>query len=275
MLRLSKKILIYFLVLVMTSFSLYGCNNNDAAGEDNVAEGEDNGAEGAEDTPDDALNDAVADALDDGSAPNEDEATPAPENGGAPNENAASGATAEPVKTAIGERSPVEITRVEVPLDDDDEELKPGALNEKDEHEHEVTPNLFPVDKCQVEIQGLYKVKLAQDLLKEVNKRRAERNIGALSPNTSLHACADARCKEQTYFVGHFRPDGSAFDSVGRGYVQGECIAIDYRTVNDIMEAWFAVNESRYQIMNPDYTQVGISIYDIDDIYYIAAEFGW
>ena len=34
-------------------------------------------------------------------------------------------------------------------------------------------------------------------------------------------------------------------------------------------------NESRYQIMNPNYTQVGISVYDIGGIYYIAAEFGY
>ena len=138
-----------------------------------------------------------------------------------------------------------------------------------------MTPDRFPVDKCQVEVNGLYQVKLAKDLLKEVNKRRADRKLTALTENQSLQACADARCKEQTYFIGHFRPDGSAFDSVGRGYVQGECIAVDYRSVNDIMEAWFSVNESRYQIMNPDYTQCGISIYDIDGTYYIAAEFGY
>lgn len=262
MLRFSKRILIYGFTLILLSMSISGCNKEDAA--DQATEESDDGKV----SDDQALADAVASALS-GGAENQDE--PGNQDTGDV-DPAASGASVEPVNTAIAERSPVEITRIEVPDDPDDED---DIAEEKDPHEHEVTPNLFPVEKCQVEVNGIYQVKLSKDLLKEVNKRRADRKIGSLTENTGLDACADARCKEQTYFIGHFRPDGSAFDSVGRGYIQGECIAVDYRTVNDIMEAWFAVNESRYQIMNPDYTQCGISIYDIDGIYYIAMEFGW
>ena len=267
MLRFSKrKIAIYMLMLSLASMSLYGCNNNDEA--------EIETTDDSKVSDDQALQNAVAEALGDNA--NADDAGNGEAAEANPDVAQVSAATATP--QAVAERSPVEITRVEVPNDPDDDldSLKDGTLvSDKDEHEHEVTPNLFPVNKCQVEVQGIYKVKLAKDLMKEINSRRADRNIGPLAANTGLHACADARCKEQTYFIGHFRPDGTAFDSVGPGYVQGECIAVDYRTVNDIMEAWFAVNESRYQIMNPDYTQVGISIYDIDDIYYIAAEFGY
>lgn len=261
----KKKIITYILALLLLSTSLYGCNKEDAEAADAAAEGE------QADNADDALQAAVQQALGDtdenpseGQNPDAEEAQPQ-----------ATAADA-PAQTAIAERSPVEITRIEVP-DPEPQATGSGDLlaNDPDDHNHEPVPNLFPIDECQVEINGIYKVKLAKDLLKEINKRRSEYGIGALTQNTSLLACADARCKEQTYFVGHFRPDGSAFNSVAPGYIQGECIAVDYRTVNDIMEAWFSVNKSRMQIMDPDYTQCGISIYDIDGTYFIAAEFGY
>lgn len=272
MLRFSKKILVYMLMLAMLSMTFTGCNNDENASND--ATTNDDGKTSDEK----ALEDAVAQALNEGEpdnqTPNADTATDneTPNNTG---DTAASGASVEPTQTPIAERSPVEITRIEVPEDEEEPKKYVETDGVLEEEEHEVTPDLFPMDKCQVEVQGLYKVKLAKDLLKEVNKRRADRGLKAFRENPGLQACSDARCKEQTYFIGHFRPDGSSFDSVGRGYVQGECIAIDYRTVNDIMEAWFAVNESRYQIMHPYYTQCGVSIYDIDGIYYIAMEFGY
>ena len=248
-----RRNILYFLLIITMSVSFCGCNKDANANED-----------------------ATNGATDDSNANEDTEPTNADNSGEQEtpdNEQAASGASAEPAKTAIAERSPVEITRIEVPKEQNTDDVE--DTTEPEPEKHEVTPDRFPVDKCQVEVNGLYQVKLAKDLLKEVNKRRADRKLTALTENQSLQACADARCKEQTYFIGHFRPDGSAFDSVGKGYVQGECIAVDYRSVNDIMEAWFSVNESRYQIMNPDYTQCGISIYDIDGTYYIAAEFGY
>lgn len=258
------------LLLSLASVSLYGCNNNADANADQAAQaGDDNKV-----SDDNALGNAVADVLsDEGETPaSEDEGNPSEDNPGRGDLAQVSAATAEP--KPIADRSPVEITRIE-PVKDPEEDNVTEDNPFEEEEKHEVTPNIFPMDKCQVEVQGIYMVKLSKDLLKEINSRRADRGISPLAENPGLDACADSRCKELTYFVGHFRPNGSSFDSVGRGYVQGECIAVDYRTVKDIMEAWFAVNVSRYEIMNPEYTQVGISIYDIDDTYYIAAEFGY
>lgn len=248
-----RRNILYFLLIITMSVSFCSCNKDANASEDATNEATDDSNANEDTEPTNADNSGEQETPD--------------------NEQAASGASAEPAKTAIAERSPVEITRIEVPEEQNTDDVE--DTTESEPEKHEVTPDRFPVDKCQVEVNGLYQVKLAKDLLKEVNKRRADRKLTALTENQSLQACADARCKEQTYFIGHFRPDGSAFDSVGKGYVQGECIAVDYRSVNDIMEAWFSVNESRYQIMNPDYTQCGISIYDIDGTYYIAAEFGY
>jgi len=267
MLQFSKKrTIIYTFLLILFSVSFYGCNKEAAAdaNADTQAENSDNAAADAEK----ALQDAVSQALNDANATPQATAATADDTATPDNQQ----------QKAVAERSPVEITRIEV--EDDPDEQASGTGEEaitttRGDHQHAVTPNLFEIGECLVEVQGIYKVKLAKDLLKEINKRRSEYGIGSLTQNTSLLACADARCKEQTYFIGHFRPDGSAFNSIAPGFIQGECIAVDYRTVNDIMEAWFSVNKSRMQIMNPDYTQCGISIYDINGTYYIAAEFGY
>lgn len=257
----KKRFVIYMLILALCSVSIAGCNGGNNAGNEQAAE--DAGDEGTDENQ--GSDDSVADAL--GADQNPESDAPDGETDGI-NPDASSDAP-----KAIAERSPVEITRIEVP-----EPTATGAgeePDEKDKHDHEPAPNLFEIGECQVEIQGIYQVKLAKDLLKEINSRRKDYGIGQLKQNTSLLACADSRCKEQTYFIGHFRPDGSAFNSVAPDYVQGECIAVDYRTVKDIMEAWFSVNKSRMQIMNPDYTQCGISIYDINGTYYIAALFSY
>lgn len=253
MLQLSKKITAYLVVLSLCTAGLLGCNNKDAEGEDAATE--------AMDDAQNAVADALAgDPVNNGNPDvNRDDANPQ-------NPNAENDAP-----KPIADRSPVEITRIEV----DDPVATGAGENIEDTHEHEPAPDLFPVGECQIEVNGLYQVKLAKDLLKEINGRRKDYGIGQLKQNTSLLACADSRCKEQAYFIGHFRPDGSAFNSVAPDYVQGECIAVDYRTVKDIMEAWFSVNKSREQIMNPFYTQCGISIYDINGTYYIAAEFSY
>lgn len=266
----KKKLIIYGLVIAMAASTLAGCNKDDAENPDAAENTEAPADDGAEQALADAVEQALADQPEENDAPAEPDTAGNPD--AAPDDQVGT-----PSPTALGERSPVEITRIEV--EEPPQATGAGEINDgssSDEHEHEPAPNLFRVSECQVEIQGLYKVKLAKDLLKEINSRRKDYGIGQLKESTSLLACADTRCKEQTYFVGHFRPDGSSFDSVSpEGYVQGECIAVEYRTVKDIMEAWFAVNKSRMQIMNPDYTQCGISIYDIDGQYFIAAEFAY
>lgn len=258
--QLSKRIIIYFLLVLLCGCVFSGCKKQDeAAGDDGQV---------SEEAADDVLE--TTNAQINGNPEGEEPANNQP--GNQQNSEAVVPTDNAP-KQAIAERSPVEITRIE--MQDPVATGSGDILDNKDDHNHEPAPNLFPVGQCMVEVQGTYQVKLAKDLLKEINSRRKDYGIGQLKQNTSLLACADSRCKEQTYFIGHFRPDGSAFTSVAPDYVQGECIAVEYRTVKDIMEAWFAVNSSRYEIMNPDYTQCGISIYDIDGTYYIAAEFSY
>jgi len=259
MFQFSKKAIIYLLLVFLLGSTFSGCKKENA---------KDEAGKVSDEAADESLQNAVAEVV--GNQPENSQGTDIQRQDSAGTEQAISESGNQ---KAVAERSPVEITRIEVP-----EQVATGAASvntDKDDHKHDPAPALFPIGECQIEVQGIYQVKLAKDLLKEINTRRKDYGIGQLKQNTSLLACADARCKEQYYFIGHFRPDGSAFNSIAPDYIQGECIAVDYRTVKDIMEAWFSVNKSRMQLMNPDYTQCGISIYDIDDTYYIAAELSY
>jgi len=268
MLGFSKRLIAYLLLILMLSTGLYGCKKSEEAADENKVEDQS------------ALDDAVADVLNDGQGGNEaqnpDQNT---------DQNAADTGAVTPTITVanasddyikqqpVAETSPVAITRVDMGRPDSPTGAESSST---DKHKHEKAPTLFELTPCQVEVNGIYKVAMAKELLTKINKRRSDYGVSSLTMGTSLTACADSRCKEQTYFVGHFRPDGSPFTSVSpEGYVQGELIGVDYRTTDDMMEAFFSVNASRYEMMNPDYTQCGISIYDIDGTYYVAVEFAY
>lgn len=279
MLRLNKRLITYLTVIAMASVVFSGCNQDG----ETPAEGTEAQAEGEDATPtpeEQALADAVNDALNNDSASENSGNTDQPQ--ALPREDVAG--------TPLGDKSPIAITRIEptqptvtgtdnfdadgitingtVTSDPEDEE--------KDPHEHEKTPNLFPVDMCQVEINGVYDSPMSRDIITQINAARVDYGIGELTRNTSLLACADVRCKEQTYFIGHFRPNGTSWTTVApNGEALGECVAVDYRTAEDTVTAWLSVNDTRVQLMNPEYTSVGVSVYKINGTYFIAAEFGY
>lgn len=272
--KFRLKYISLILILALCSANLTACdqNNNPDENQEAPAENQDN-----PETPDNADDPAPADNA---PAPANEEAPTVPE---------------EPQNTPIAERSPIEITRIEPDApnyndpepvsttpqvtgagpENESEVIPPTETEEEDPHHHDPIPNLFPIDECQVEINGVYDSKFSKELVDAINARRKDYMIGEVTRNTSLLACADTRCKEQSYFIGHFRPDGSSWQTVAPDYVQGECIAVDYRKAEDVVTAWFSVNKTRMNIMNPDYTQIGTSVYNINGTLFIAAEFGY
>lgn len=258
--KFKIKYLTLFMVMILAAASISGCNNDTPAEDTPSQEASDNP------TPEDNNQDE----------PNEQQ--PANE----PTEQT----PAAPAQTPIGERSPIAVSRIEpttptypiyptVSGTDDLEDPTQEPEEEPDPHDHEPIPNLFPIGECQVEVNGEYDSDFARDMVAAINAARTDYMIGEVTRNTSLLACADIRCKEQAYFVGHFRPDGSSWRSVAPGYVQGECIAVDYRTAEDVVRAWLNVNKTRVNLMNPDFTQVGTSVYNIDGTLFVAVEFGY
>lgn len=251
----------FLLIICLAATSLSGCNGDE----------QNNDTPTAQDSPQDET-------------PN-NEPSDTPENSqpeAAPDNTSAVPKAPEPNQTPIAEKSPMAISRIPAanPVYPSvsgitDDPLSEEPEEESDPHDHEPIPNLFPIDRCLVEVQGEYDSEFARNMVAAINAARVDYMIPEVTRNTSLLACADIRCKEQSYFIGHFRPDGRSWRSVAPGYVQGECIAVDYRTAEDVVNAWLNVNVTRVNLMNPDYTQVGTSVYNIDGTLFVAVEFGY
>ncbi len=103
-----------------------------------------------------------------------------------------------------------------------------------------------------------------QTMLDSINSQREENQLPALTLNEELNAAADVRVKELTESFSHTRPDGSncltALDSLS--YQAGKKMEI-FSSGNpdpaEVLEAWLDSKTHKEVILNPDYTNIGIS----------------
>ncbi len=106
----------------------------------------------------------------------------------------------------------------------------------------------------------------AEQVLSIVNARRAEAGLAPLSMNYTLVSAAKVRAGEITQSFSHTRPNGSscftAFNEAGVGYSgAGENIAAGQWTPDGVMNSWMNSEGHRANIMNGDFTQIGIACY--------------
>ena len=112
----------------------------------------------------------------------------------------------------------------------------------------------------------------AYEVLKLVNEERSKAGVKpALKMDASLLDTAMMRSGEIVLLFSHTRPDGSscftAFkdDSTSRG----ENIAAGYQTPAAVVEGWMNSEGHRANILNPDFTTIGIGCVKHDSLYQI------
>lgn len=106
-------------------------------------------------------------------------------------------------------------------------------------------------------------------ILKLTNKERQSQNLILLEQNPILEQAAQKKAKdimEKQYFA-HTNPDGRAFyewvDESGYNYAYaGENLAIDFDEAEDAMAAWMASPKHRENILNENYSEMGVGIID-------------
>lgn len=99
-----------------------------------------------------------------------------------------------------------------------------------------------------------------------VNQERLSRNIAPLKLNTDVQQVAQLRASEICTSFSHTRPDGrscfTALDDAGiSNMTAGENIAAGYRTPEEVMEGWMNSPGHRANILDTDYTEMGIGYY--------------
>lgn len=100
-------------------------------------------------------------------------------------------------------------------------------------------------------------------VLKLVNAERAKAGLAALTVDKNAQAAAQVRALEIETSFSHTRPNGSSFSTALKEQnvsyrTAGENIAWGQRSPEAVMEAWMNSAGHRANIMNANYTKIGI-----------------
>lgn len=98
------------------------------------------------------------------------------------------------------------------------------------------------------------------------NNARAQNNLSQLKDNALLTKAAQAKANDMAakgYFA-HISPDGSQpWDWISRaGYkyvYAGENLAVNFTDSDQVVNAWLASPTHRFNILRPQYTEIGIA----------------
>lgn len=103
-------------------------------------------------------------------------------------------------------------------------------------------------------------------LIEQTNQVRAAEALGTLTPNPILETVAKMKADDMAakgYFA-HNSPDGKTpwywFKQAGYAYVAaGENLAVNFTDSKDVTDAWLNSPSHRANIMNGNYTEIGIA----------------
>lgn len=103
-----------------------------------------------------------------------------------------------------------------------------------------------------------------------MNEQRSANNVAKLSQSGALNNLAHLRAYELSQEFSHTRPNGASCFSVlkdsGIEYrLAGENIASGYADAGTVMDGWMNSEGHRANILNPNYSQVGIGVYGNED----------
>src|SRR3989338_5140033 len=125
----------------------------------------------------------------------------------------------------------------------------------------------------------------ASVLIEQTNKKRLDGELGQLAENALLKEAARLKAEDMAakgYFA-HNSPDGKEpwywFEKAGYVYkAAGENLAVNFTDSKDVTEAWMRSPTHRANIMNGNYTEIGISIcrgmYKGKEAIFVVQEFG-
>ena len=113
----------------------------------------------------------------------------------------------------------------------------------------------------------------AYEVLNIVNQRRSENGLAPLVMNSSLMESAMQRAAETSILFSHTRPDSSlCFDINSLMY--GENIASGYSDASSVMTGWMNSSGHKANILDTDYTTIGIGCVNINGVWYWTQCFG-
>ena len=116
---------------------------------------------------------------------------------------------------------------------------------------------------------------LADEVIVIVNEQRMEEGLTPLKAVPILNDASAVRAAEIKDEFSHYRPNGDLFASVLTEnkvitFSCAENIAAGMPTADDTMHQWMNSEGHKKNIMNPDYTHIGVGVYYDED-----STYGW
>lgn len=112
---------------------------------------------------------------------------------------------------------------------------------------------------------------MADEVILLVNEERAAEGLSALIVNSQLVAGANIRSPEIAVYWSHTRPNGEdCFKAIsGLSYwTAGENIAKGQTSASEVVSDWMASEGHRRNILDPNFTMIGVSCYLYEGVYY-------
>ena len=113
----------------------------------------------------------------------------------------------------------------------------------------------------------------AAEVVRLVNAERAKEGLSALKSDSTVQSAAQVRAQEIVSTFSHTRPNGSscftALEAAGVRYSgAGENIAYGQKSPEDVVNAWMNSPGHRANIMNKNFTTIGVGCYKSGNTYY-------
>lgn len=115
--------------------------------------------------------------------------------------------------------------------------------------------------------QGSYNSQMAKSTLQIVNDIRSKNGLSPVEWNNSHENSANIRSKEIKDNFSHTRPNGQPWYTVSE-MLRAENIAYGQRTSHAVIDAFMNSPMHRENILNPEWTSMGVSVYVIDNTHY-------
>jgi putative cell wall-binding protein len=116
------------------------------------------------------------------------------------------------------------------------------------------------------------------EVVRLVNAERTANSLPALQVDPDLQIGADVRAEEAVRNFDHIRPDGrdwsTIFDEIfffpadGGDFWVGENLAYGQSTPSEVVTAWMASEGHRKNILDPDFTRIGVGYYAAGGTHY-------
>lgn len=115
----------------------------------------------------------------------------------------------------------------------------------------------------------------ANEIIALTNQERINAGLEPLEYNTNLSDCAYIRAEECCARFSHTRPNDMQWWTVNSNIMYGENLAKGFNNTVNLVSAWMNSQSHKENILSAEYKTIGVAVFEVNNIKYVAQEFGY